>query len=149
MPGHYTDAFHIGLVVAAMLVCLIVIKKPAAGTRFLLATFVLVAVFSSLGSLGMQGSPHYGYLSTFILFCVWLNESSATVQTWWRIVMGIVICFTLLSAILYYKPGMRTVYSDQWPRWKNEMEKWRKDPSYHLQLHPAHDDYWKLELQAE
>jgi hypothetical protein len=106
-----------------------------------LLSFILVAVFSTLGSLDMAGSPRYAYIPTCILLMVIVSEAfdgrlNKKIYTYITIA---ILMYSLVVNLYYYKSAMKSVYSTSFPKWKEEVAKWRADSTYNPKVHPADD----------
>ena len=109
--------------------------------------YILVAVFSTLGSLNMAGSPRYAYIPTCICMLLLITEASKTKVQAPKIRYAILFILIACSIcnIGFYRRDMKTVYNNTFPKWKNEVAKWRADSTYNPQIHPISDE-WHLKM---
>ena len=50
-----------------------------------------------------------------------------------------ILMYSLVVNLYYYKSAMKSVYSTSFPKWKEEVAKWRADSTYNPKVHPADD----------
>ncbi len=149
--GIHVQSFHLnfyfGIVVAIFFIWFCFKNKKNNEYQVALLSFIIVAVFSTLGSLHMSGSPRYAYIPTCILLMVIVSNSFADEFDWSikKLIASALFCIGILANIYYYKSSMETVYSSTLPKWKDEVAKWRADSTYLLRVHPPMDD-WRVKL---
>jgi len=141
--------YFLGIIIAIYFIFLTIKNWKSKDFRIFSTCFIVVAIFSTLGSLNMAGSPRYGFIPTCILMMLiaqevfsWLNNKKKI-----RYIIGTVIfmsCLTLNT--IYYKTRMQEVYTPDYPVWRSEVEKWRIDNKYTPRIHPKHDDAWFVNL---
>ncbi|MHB8259113.1 MAG: hypothetical protein ACYDEC_02500 [Bacteroidia bacterium] len=94
----------------------------------------------------MSGSPRYAYIPTCIFILVitsqaFIQHSTFKIQ---HLIAPLVLILALTLNTVSYKHSMRYVYSPTYPKWADEVAKWRADSTYNLQIHPGND--WKVKL---
>ena len=106
-----------------------------------LLSLVIVGTLSTLGSLDMAGSPRYAYIPTCIFLMVLVSETFKTdhPKNKTRYIAPLVLILCLTTNSLYYKYGMRNVYASGYPKWADEVAKWRTDNTYAPKVHPGTD----------
>ena len=113
-----------------------------------LLSFILVAVFSTLGSLDMAGSPRYAYIPTCILLMVFVSEAfdGKLNRKKYTYIVTAILMASLVIHLYYYKSSMKYISSTNFPKWKNEVAKWRADTTYRPIVHPGTDDGQRIKL---
>ncbi|HTA63694.1 MAG TPA: hypothetical protein VK835_14620 [Bacteroidia bacterium] len=111
-----------------------------------LVSVFFVGLLSTLGSLSMSGGTRYSYVPTCVLLLVLTSQS-------FEIKRNYVALFTLtfcLSINIFYYPSSLDAwgYKPTYPKWKNEVAKWRADSTYNPKLHPAFigEGEWDVKL---
>jgi hypothetical protein len=112
-----------------------------------LLSFIIVAIFSTLGSLNMAGSPRYAYIPTCILLMVILSKTFDEGFDWnvKKLITPTVLIVCVMINIIFYRHFMISVYKPDYPAWAVEVAKWRADTTYNPRIHPGSDD-WKIKL---
>jgi hypothetical protein len=151
--GFFTDNFSLGLVGYGLPVALAAGAVSVGYVTFLalrrrrspehlvfLSAFAVVAVFSTLGSINMLGSPRYGYLPTCIVMLLAAGEAfrprSGRMRPaqWFAIVL---FAGALAGNAAVFSSRMGEIHSREAPAWKEEVAKWRADRAYKPRIHPA------------
>ena len=121
-------------------------------TDFLIAllSFMVVAVFSTLGSLDMAGGARYAYIPTCILLIILTSEVVALKNSKKNIryLTSLILIVCLSLNIIWYIPTMMDwAYKPSYPEWSAEAAKWRADTSYTPKIHPAFNNQgWPVKM---
>jgi len=149
----FTDNFSLnmnrmsfGIAMFFLYVYLFIKNRKSFEHRIFLLSFIVISVFSTLGSLNMQGAPRYSYIPTVIFMMMLafeffelkitqLNSSYLLASVFF------VPCF--LMSFMCYTYRMQYVYQPGLPVWKDEVAKYRLDSNYKPIIHP---DYLFVEV---
>jgi hypothetical protein len=137
----------VGFLVAIYFVVLFVQRRKESEYLIFMLSFVFVAVFSTAGSLGMLGSPRYGYVPTCILLFLisaeaFRSPATGEARLGRRFAVALLSCSLAFSAI-FLRTHMGEVHSPGDPAWTDEVAKWRADPGYRPKITPGG---WELDL---
>ena len=141
-----TGRSYIGMIMLAILVLILFYSKNRSGQTVLIGSFLIVAIFSTLGSLEMKGAPRYSYFPSCILFLLILQFASEYKYSNLFSVNSLAMLIIIASlgiSLAMYKYRMHYVYNSELPVWKNEIIKFRKDSTYRPKIHP---DYLFVKL---
>ncbi len=112
-------------------------------------SFFLVSMLSLLGSIRMSGGWRYAYAPAVILLSLFVMN----IYDKSKIVSFVSLLMVLLSVILwvpYYRASLKPWVVPNGPVWVEEVQIWRKDPSYPLKIYPQWEGAkWSLILQKE
>ncbi|HKC67427.1 MAG TPA: hypothetical protein VKG26_04305 [Bacteroidia bacterium] len=142
----HLTVFYLGLtfgIMMAVLFMYLLIKTRDNTDYFVsLISLLIVGVFSTLGSLNMAGSPRYAYIPGCIFIIIIIseafeNETNQNLKLKRVSILVLILC--LAANIGYYRYGMRNVYAPNYPKWADEVAKWRNDKSYNPKIHPGTD----------
>ncbi|MEO8759303.1 MAG: hypothetical protein ABI388_00185 [Bacteroidia bacterium] len=113
-----------------------------------LLSVTVVGIFSTLGSLDMSGGTRYSYIPTCILMLVFLSEALDSKSKSRYVASLILIVCLACNASCYKRTLTEWAYSANFPKWKNEIAKWRIDSTYTPRTHPAFikDDEWQVKM---
>jgi len=138
----------VGILMAAYFIYVCVIRRTSREHFYFLAGFIIVALISTLGSLQAQGGPRYGYVPTCILMIILFAEacSLVRVRNYSRIIAMVIFTFALTVNGIYYKFRMMESYSPAYPKWKEEVAKWRTNRDYKPIIHPTGSYPWYVNL---
>jgi hypothetical protein len=120
--------------------------------QLLIICFLVITVFSILGSLRMAGSMRYSYVPTIILYLILISEISAYSKGMHKrafVVLGgyTMICLTL--HVLFYQKRQGTTYYSYYPKWKEEVKLWREDKNHLIKIHPYSEaEPWYIDLRS-
>lgn len=153
LPFGENDRFIIGLVVAPIAIYLFIklLQEKKKESFFFIASFFLVSILSILGSLNMTGGPRYGFVPTFILICLFFNFLFKDTLSWQsklqrNFFYGLFGIFLLIQGI-GFKLNSHKMYLPEFPKWRSEVEKWRKDSTYTMKIHPYNENKgWIVKL---
>ncbi len=110
----------------------------------------VVGVFSTLGSLDMAGGTRYAYIPTCILLIILTSEAFTFLVSKAGFAALFIICFCLTSnSIVYRQIFIQWAYKTDYPKWKNEVFKWRADSTYKPVIHPLfikNGGEWKIKM---
>jgi len=133
--------FLFGVLMFVYYVYLLIANKKDSDYVLSLISLFIVGTCSTLGSLHMAGSPRYAYIPSCIFLIVitseFLKRISLVNKT--HYIAGLVLFICLSANTVYYHYGMRNVYADSYPKWKDEVAKWRADNTYKPRVHPGLD----------
>ncbi|HXD94022.1 MAG TPA: hypothetical protein VNX01_12475 [Bacteroidia bacterium] len=130
-----------GLLMALLFFYLLIKLKNNTDYFISLASLLIVGTFSTLGSLNMEGSPRYAYIPSCIFVIIIISESLKTdvLNIKLKSITSFVLIFCLAVNSVYYRGGMRSVYTEAYPKWANEVAKWHADSAYAPMVHPGLD----------
>jgi len=137
--------FYVGLVFGVLMTLLYVylLFKNRKDTDYLISliSLLIVGTFSTLGSLNMTGSPRYVYIPSSIFILIIISESfkADVLNVKLKQITSLVLILCLTANIIYYWRSMRNVYKDTYPKWADEVAKWRADSTYAPMVHPGVD----------
>lgn len=140
-PVIFYLSLSFGVLMFAFWMYLLVNNKKEGDYLISLSSIILVGTFSTLGSLNMEGSPRYSYIPSCIFIIVIISEvfKIKTTPTKMKYVASCILIACLLTNIIYYKHGMLNTYQSTFPKWKEEVSKWRVDSTYCPKVHPGLD----------
>jgi hypothetical protein len=146
------DRRNTGILIALYFVYLFIKKIKQRDYLPFLIGFFLCSIFSTAGSLKMEGSPRYGYITTCILLILIITHAIELLGE--RKKAGFIISTLAVLALtlnaVYYKSRMEEIYTPEFPVWKQELSKWRADPTYKPKIHPVYPpDTWYVDLPAD
>src|SRR6185312_12787588 len=130
-----------GILMAILFLYLLIKTRSNTDYFIALASLLIIGTFSTLGSLNMAGSPRYAYIPSCIFLFVIISEVFKTDTSIPKLkyVISVVLILCLVVNTGYYRYGMRNVYASNYPKWKEEVAKWRSDKSYNPKIHPGTD----------
>jgi hypothetical protein len=144
----FTDNFSLnmnrvffGILMAGFYVYLFIKNRKSREHLIFLFSFIIVAVFSTLGSLDMQGSPRYAYVPTCILMLLISSEAfeiRLSKLNFRYVFSGLIFVSCLALSFVCYQYRMYTVYSKNFPIWKEEVARFRLDNKYRPRVHPGY-----------
>ncbi len=108
---------------------------------------VLLTVLTVLGSLGMQGGERYAYPGA-VLVSLMLIHMACDPRSRWP-VRRLALLTWLASMLIWYLnfvPGLRQVRHPDWPKWTQEVKRWRADPTHAMQAHPIWAEQTRIGL---
>lgn len=114
------------------------------------ASFLIVALFSTAGSLRMAGAPRYAYIPSCILYFIIISELFVTkknISMFRKSIAFLIFLLAIFNNINHYQSGMRGMYSEISPEWNQELAHWKQDNNYKLKIHPQNDLIWDMELK--
>ncbi|HEX7413048.1 MAG TPA: hypothetical protein VF411_03300 [Bacteroidia bacterium] len=135
----YTFNFLFAIVMATYYIYLLIKTRKDNDYLISLLSLLIVGSFSTLGSLNMGGSPRYTYIPTCIYMIVIISEvfDRKINQKKHTYFATTILIISLAVNLYYYLPTMETVYSPNFPKWADEVAKWRADSTYALRIHPG------------
>lgn len=141
----------LGIIMAAYFAYICCHRRAGREHVYFFAGFIIIALVSTLGSLKMAGAPRYGYVTTCLLMIILFSEAHSHVdsRSCSRIVAMVIFALALTMNGIYYKSRMMECYSPAYPKWKEEVAKWRIDKNYHPVIHPVWDpgkSEWRVNL---
>ncbi|MEW6564338.1 MAG: hypothetical protein AB1404_02430 [Spirochaetota bacterium] len=107
-------------------------------TRLVLAGFFLVALLSTVSSLGLAGAERYSFLPGIILLIlissyIQFNQIFKTARS----IMAVILLFISIGlGIIGYRSGMANYVNAEWPQWREEVVIWETTPDYNLKIWP-------------
>jgi hypothetical protein len=137
-----------GILMAVYFIYLFVKRRKNRTYVVFMLSFIISALFATAGSLQMEGSPRYGYITTCIFLMLLIADTwelFSNKQKLWFI-PAIILGFVFVINVIDFRSRMEEVYSPEYPHWKDEMVKWHADPSYHPKIHPDYNNTWYVEL---
>jgi hypothetical protein len=114
-----------------------------------LLSFMVVAVFFTLGSLDMAGGARYGYIPTCILLIIIVSKAFQSGFNRIKYIVLPLFTICLLANAIWYRPVIHEwMYSSTAPKWKGEVANWRADSAYIPKTHPdsTRIDNWPVKL---
>jgi hypothetical protein len=143
------DMRNIGILVAIYFIYLFIKKRKNREHLVFMTAFIISAIFSTAGSLKMEGSPRYGYITTCILLILIITDAFELLNSKKKAgyIVSAIVVLTLTINALYYKSRQTEVYSPDFPAWKQEIAKWRSDSTYLPKIHPVYpSDTWYVKF---
>ncbi len=134
-----TNREIVGITMIPIYIYLLLANRKNVERFILLISFMIVAVFSTLGSLQMQGAPRYSYLPTCMLIILISSEAFELKKEEIKfkpVLMALIFSGSLILSAISYKYRMQYVYTADLPKWKDEMAKYRSDTLYKPKIHP-------------
>lgn len=140
-----------GLIALLVIVALIFIalnKYKDSNYIYLFIAFTFYAVLSTVGSLFMMGAERYGYISALIILLVFFNYfytnfyKNGIERKAYRLFYTLLLFFSIIGFKLHISIF---AYKKYYPIWIDEVNLWKKDPSYKPKIHPYTDDF-KFEI---
>lgn len=108
---------------------------------YTLGSFILISVLSTLSSMNGLGGPRYSY-STNVIFTLIL-ASSLIAQPNTITVKKFLACLLIGTALIvgiHNHFNHNYLYDENWPKWHDEVQKWRNDKNPVLMTHPQFHD---------
>lgn len=99
----------------------------------------------------MAGATRYSYIPTCILFMLIISDAfdGEFSKSLKKYITPVILIICIKINIDNYKGCMMYVYAPDYPKWKNEVAKWRADTTYNPRIHPASKewkDVWKVKM---
>lgn len=116
--------------------------------QLLIFSFLIVFVSSTIFSIDLMGGPRYTFTPSIMLLVILFSEYQS--QIGYRKVTAALFIITLITCNSFeYRSKMEYAYSDDWPKWADEVKLWRHDNKYPLRIWPAHpgEAEWKMKLK--
>jgi hypothetical protein len=139
-----------GMTISVLMAYLFIINRKNGEYLIYIASFIIIATSSTLGSLDMSGGARYSYIPTCILLMIIVTETLDKYQSNDKpnYVISIILMTGLIVNIIWYKPLINEwAYKPTYPKWSCEVAKWRVDSSYIPKIHPAfNDNGWPVKL---
>lgn len=146
----FNDKKNIGLVMLPYTIYLFyTISKQKEGILCIVGFMLLT--FLSLGSaLNMSGAPRYGFVPSFILFTLIINQLFENVTRWNKYLASIIVVLIFTINIVYYQHEMNLPAENNCPDWKNEVAQWEMDKNYQPIIFPCDGTkVWRIKLQKK
>ena len=130
-----------GFCIAVFLIYILIKNIKNIDYLISLVSLLLVGTCSTLGSLNMDGAPRYAYIPTSILAIIIISEAfkKNAIQNTTKNIASLILVICLCTNAIYYRYGMRNVYAPSYPKWKEEVAKYRIDNTYKPRIHPGTD----------
>jgi hypothetical protein len=152
MPFGKNDRRVIGLILAPFILWLFYKNIKQTAYQYLILVFFSVSFFSILGSLRMIGGPRYSYVPTIIIFLILIREIFVAANEG-RVIKQISLWILVLSTtflVVFYQKNLEQNVSKKFPKWKDEVELWKRDPLYKPRVHPSNEkDPWEMDLHRK
>jgi hypothetical protein len=134
------DKKNIAIIISFLSLIIMFAHKRDKQYHYFILSFFITGFLSTLGSLNMAGDIRYSFIPTFILISIFINdvfEKSSNASGMKSKIAQFILLLFFTSNILSFKTTMNTVYSDDFPNFKEEIEKWKLDNNYNIQVHPT------------
>ena len=138
-----------GVLIGCFYVYLLVKNRNKNEYLIPLLSLMVVAVFSTLGSLDMAGGARYGYIPTCILLIIITSEVFQLDFNRIKYIALPLFTISLFVNLIWYRSVLHEwMYQATAPKWKEEVAKWRADSTYLPKTHPdiARIDNWPVKL---
>ena len=138
-----------GLLTGCLYIFLLVKYRGKDSYLIPLLSVIVVAIFSTLGSLDMAGGARYAYVPTCVLLIIITSQIFELPFTKINYVVLPILLICLTTNAIWYRPLIHEwMYKPSAPKWKNEVAKWRADTTYLPKTHPdvSDSDGWPVKL---
>jgi hypothetical protein len=121
-------------------------RWPVAGSFVLIASLNILLSFGDKRNLlrTAAGSSRYAYVPGVVLLVLLLqnvHRDRGALPSVRDVVAAVLLAAALVGGVVRYRDAVR--WQASWPRWREEVEAWRKDPSYELRIWPRD---WAIRL---
>lgn len=118
--------------------------------RVIVYSFFIVSILSTLLSIKMMSGPRYGFMPNILIAIVTLSQIDFKAASKWIKVKS-VLCLLLVVASLTvgaveYKYRMLKHSNDEWPKWREEVALWEKNPRRPIRIWPPP---WAVRIPLE
>jgi hypothetical protein len=131
-------------------------KEPF-GQLLILGSYFVITLLSIFGSLGDKAryidaffGGRYFYVPSVILMVFiysGIDFTNGAVRMARSTLCVLLIAASLVTGAIVYRPSIRFVAHENWPRWSEEVERWEKDKSYAPKIWPQNENSpWVIEL---
>lgn len=103
----FNDKKNVGLVLLPYVVYLFWKNAKSKSGLLMAASFFLVTFLSLASALNMSGSPRYGFVPTFILLVLIINEIFHSSTKWSKNLATIITLVTFTINIIFYQSGIQ------------------------------------------
>jgi len=146
LSAFFTDNFSLnmnrssfGMLMSVLFLYLFFKNRKSKEHLLFFLSFIIIAIFSTLGSLNMQGAPRYSYIPTCIFMLLMASEFFELKLN--QISLQPILAFVffvpcLIMSSVCFKYRMQYVYKSDLPKWKDEVMKYRLDTNYKPKIHP-------------
>jgi hypothetical protein len=145
--GYRFDLLQItlGLFVIAYLIVIISRRIRQVDVLVTTVSLVVVTAFSTLLSLNMSGGPRYTFAPSIMVMVLMVSVIGQRNVS--RLLRGTAVAMVVISVVISaveYRPIMMDMaYSPSWPKWRDELELWRRYPGYPMKIWPPP---WEMKL---
>lgn len=106
--------------------------------------FLFVFIFSTFLSVNMSAGPRYTFAPNAMLVLFMIGVAGDARLRFSRKIAMALLAFSLVIHLVEYRSIMQGfAYSDQWPKWEEEVRYWRLFPGYQPRIWPPD---WKATL---
>lgn len=131
----FNDKKNVGLALLPYVAYIFWINSKTRNGLLIVMSFLLLT-FLSLGSaLNMSGSPRYGFVPTFILFVLIINEIFNSSKSWSKNLAAIITIVMFTINIIFYQQGIQN--NSNCYNWKDEVQLWENDSNYKPRISPC------------
>lgn len=139
----YHHIYWISCLAMIIGISLVLKVKKEISSKIILITFSFVSVFlltyfsvSSSTSLLDRNALAPGVIFILLIFSISKNSKGVPIILFTSI-------YFLIAFYEFYKFDS-VYYSDSWPTWSNEVEKWRLDSQYQPKVWPRNNEHWSF-----
>lgn len=113
----------------------------------LILSFLFVFILSSLLSVDIVYVPRYAYFPTVVMFLYLLTKSEGDTGKIKKFIPKLLLITMVMFNSLGYRSQADNFYSENWPKWRDEVVIWEKDHNYHIRIWPLHNNVrWEMQL---
>ena len=142
---HWVERFP--LTIVAITLSLLALKKHRILYINFLFASLAVGAFSVMFSMHMRGGVRYAFAPAILLNIFLATAAFQAKNKKLSMLLTTILLFSLVQHIPLYKYNMEYSYQKEWPKWKQEVAKWRIDPSYSPIVHPyPRLDQWHVKI---
>ena len=101
--------------------------------------FFYLSILINMLSLGGHGGYRYSYLTSFIVLFYLLSLSLNSKSIFPKVLISLSILIGIIEyypRVISFTPEYSIDKNYEWPIWSNEIQKWKKDPSYKPKIWP-------------
>ncbi|MGE5558288.1 MAG: hypothetical protein ACM3WV_06700 [Bacillota bacterium] len=143
--------------------CIFGLKVKFRGALFMIGGFIVVACLSLMFAIGMAPAPRYFYAPSVFLMILLVQNIDFNFKNLFKNMKALPlrgiasVCAVLLVAvslfihITTYRRSFENFYKPNWPKWRDEVKKWRANDKYRPVIWPYWDPKrsWGLELKKK
>jgi len=118
--------------------------------RVIVYSFFIVSILSTLLSIKMVSGPRYGFMPNILIAIIILSQINfKNPSVWIKVKSGICLLLIVTSLVVgavEYKFRLIKYSNANWPKWRQEVARWEKNPTHPLRIWPPN---WAFRLPAE
>ena len=118
--------------------------------RLALLSLFLLSVLLTVFSWNMAGGLRYAYVPNVLLLILLISCTGfgrkSRLDLFRNIAAVLLVSFSLFTGVLEYKPRLKPSVDPSWPKWRDELDTWRKNPNYRIKIWPRYQIDWRMKL---